>query len=149
MKKNNIIRKTSFMHVIGLAIFMVAAASANADRIMDEHIIDPLNSTVITQVSTNGEKGEPIIEPVEIEEPLIIALQDDIEIKDEAQNEGIVISPNGETIDIDDENPENSLISTKSEKTDKNTINQGLPPLLGIAIICSLLISFIFIRRKK
>jgi hypothetical protein len=148
MKINNNVRKTSIMLVIGLSSLMVAATSVNADRIMDEYIVEPLDSTVITHVSTDGEKGAPIIEPVEIKEPLIIAPPDDIEKKDGTQNEDLVISPNGETIGID-ENPENSLIATKTEKTNKNTRNQGLIPLLGIAIICGLLISLILTRRKK
>jgi hypothetical protein len=146
--KNNV-RKTSFLLVLGLAILMVAAVSVNADRIMDEQVVDPIDSTIITHVSTEGERGEVIVEPVEKEEPLIIAPLEDIELEDITQNEDLVISPYDETIGIDDDNPENSLIATKTEKTDKNTINYGLPAVAGIGIICGLLIFFLLIKRKK
>jgi hypothetical protein len=80
---------------------------------------------------------------------LIIAPRQDVEIKDNEQKEDLVISPYGETISQDSENPENSLIATKTEKTDKNTINKSIPAILGITVICGLLISFLFIKRKK
>jgi lipoprotein signal peptidase len=46
MKKNNYVRKTSFLLGIGLAILMIAAISANADRIMDEHVVDSIDTAV-------------------------------------------------------------------------------------------------------
>jgi len=149
MEKNKYIRKTSFMLVIALAILMVAAASANADRNRDEQILDPIHSVVITHDSTEGEKGDPIVEPVGIEEPLVIAPYEDIGLEDAVQEDDLVISPYGDTIGIDDENPENLIIATKTEKVDDNTFSKGLTPLLGIAIICGLLILFLVIRRKK
>jgi len=140
MIKINKIGKTSILLVISLTCLMMAAASVNADTIRDPVIID--------HDAINGEREDLIIAPAQ-EEPLIIAPAPISDETNDDQNSDLVISPQGVTINEDEENPESSLIAPRNQKTEENTVNIGLPAIAVIALIGGLLVSVLLFKRRE
>ena len=118
---------------------MIATASVSADTIRD--------ATNIEDDEINDERGDLIIAPQQLDEPLVIAPLETVEVTNE--NNDLVISPKEGTINEGGENTEGSLISPGNENPEKNTSSMLIPVLAGVALIIGLLVSVLLFKRKK